>query len=305
MSLASDRTPESVELPAQGPACAQCTPSQRRQPVRSRTESRRERVLPQHWLLLSRLHPGQGDYTRTLKTPAAATCRSRQASHANPATRAPAPVALRLFRGREMHAYREVEEVLGDGAGSGKHGNAAVLDLGLTEELDVKEGGEAEGIEADVACVRTHAHITTSRTLHRTPARAPGRGTAKRRKRSAPGSLDSSAAFTGSSRKGTDADLACMVGPRATATPQPAETRVRDGRAALLAERRRQRGAAPRNNSRIRSHTGATAPAKHAAWAGKSRALTLGTADGGQGRRGEGGGGADHSCGNGGAHRCV
>ena len=42
-------------------------------------------------------------------------------------------------------------DVLEDGAGGGKHGNTAVLDLGLAEEADVTERGEAEGVEADVA----------------------------------------------------------------------------------------------------------------------------------------------------------
>jgi len=121
-----------------------------------------------------------------------------------------------------------VVEVLGDGAGSGKHGNAAVLDLGLAEELDVAEGGEAKGIKAHIACIHRHVHVTAKCALHSPVVSAPARGKMHRRAEEScsPGSFDSSAAFAGSMRKGTDADLACMVGPRATATPPPAGNRV-------------------------------------------------------------------------------
>ncbi len=40
--------------------------------------------------------------------------------------------------------------VLEDGTSGGEHGNAAVLDLSLTEEADVSNTGQAEGIEANV-----------------------------------------------------------------------------------------------------------------------------------------------------------
>ena len=46
---------------------------------------------------------------------------------------------------------REGEDVLGHGTGSGKHGNAAVLELRLAEELDVRDLRAAERVEADVA----------------------------------------------------------------------------------------------------------------------------------------------------------
>lgn len=42
-------------------------------------------------------------------------------------------------------------DVLEHGASGGKHGNAAVLELGLLEEADVGNAGEAKGVEADVA----------------------------------------------------------------------------------------------------------------------------------------------------------
>mmetsp|Transcript_37791 Transcript_37791/g.86171 ORF Transcript_37791/g.86171 Transcript_37791/m.86171 type:complete len:208 (+) Transcript_37791:140-763(+) len=42
-------------------------------------------------------------------------------------------------------------QVLDDGAGGREHGHASVLDLSLAEELHVAEGGDAKGIEPDVA----------------------------------------------------------------------------------------------------------------------------------------------------------
>jgi hypothetical protein len=121
-----------------------------------------------------------------------------------------------------------VVEVLGDGAGSGKHGNAAVLDLGLAEELDVAEGGEAKGIKAHIACIHRHVRVTAKCAFHSTAVNAPARGKMHRRAEEScsPGSFDNSAAFAGSMRKGTDADLACMVGPRATAIPASAGNHV-------------------------------------------------------------------------------
>ena len=47
--------------------------------------------------------------------------------------------------------HRELEDVLGDRASSSEHGNTAVLDLSLAEELDVAEGRDAERVEAHVA----------------------------------------------------------------------------------------------------------------------------------------------------------
>jgi len=41
-------------------------------------------------------------------------------------------------------------DVLEHGAGGGKHGNAAVLQLSLAEETDVSDTGQAQGVEADV-----------------------------------------------------------------------------------------------------------------------------------------------------------
>jgi len=41
-------------------------------------------------------------------------------------------------------------DVLEHGAGGGEHGDAAVLELSLAEELDVGDRGEAEGVEANV-----------------------------------------------------------------------------------------------------------------------------------------------------------
>ena len=56
----------------------------------------------------------------------------------------------------------EGEEVLGDGAGSGEHGNARVLDLSLLEELVPalvgKHGRHPEGVESNVAGDRAVEH---------------------------------------------------------------------------------------------------------------------------------------------------
>jgi hypothetical protein len=54
---------------------------------------------------------------------------------------------------RVSHLVEEGEsvELLHNQAESGKHGNAAVLELSLAENLDIKNIRETEGIEADIA----------------------------------------------------------------------------------------------------------------------------------------------------------
>ena len=49
-----------------------------------------------------------------------------------------------------MHVlvHGEVDEFGGDESNGGKHGDAAVLDFGFLEPLDVPFVGEAEGVEA-------------------------------------------------------------------------------------------------------------------------------------------------------------
>ena len=47
--------------------------------------------------------------------------------------------------------YREAEEILGDAASGCQHSGTAVLDLGLLEVLGINKGGDAEGIETNVA----------------------------------------------------------------------------------------------------------------------------------------------------------